>query len=188
MGMTARVALVRHGRTALNADGRLRGRLDPPLDDIGVDEAEAAARELARSRVTTIVSSPLVRARETAQAVARTTGVPVEIDPRLADRDYREFAGARADDLVRDHGSLDAVPGIEPRIKVAARALAALESHARDDDGVLVIVSHDAVIGILLEELGVDPHRLAIPTGSITALTRRDGRWSVQHIGVTPGE
>lgn len=186
--MSAHVVLLRHGRTALNADGRLRGRLDPPLDDIGLEEARAAAGRLARMRVVRIVSSPLTRARQTARLVAEVTGVQVECDERLADRDYREFAGAAVDDLLRDFGMLDAVPGIEARTSVAARAQSALDEYGRVEDGTVVLVSHDAVIGILLEELSVDPHRLAIPTGSLTTVTWRDGRWAVERIGVTPGE
>ncbi len=186
--MTGHVVLLRHGRTALNADGRLRGRLNPPLDELGVAEAWAAAGRLARSRVVRIVSSPLTRARETARAVAAATGVPLEVDERLADRDYQEFAGAAVDDLLRDFGMLDAVPGIESRESVAARARSALDAYGGVAEGTVVLVSHDAVIGILLEDLSVDPHRLAIPTGSLTTLVLRNGHWAVERIGVTPGE
>ena len=186
--MSSHVVLLRHGRTALNADGRLRGRLDPPLDEIGRDEARAAARHLAHRGVVRILSSPLTRARETARAVSDATGVPVQIDERLADRDYREFSGSAVDDLLRDFGMLDAVPGIESRGSVAARSQRVLEEHGRVDEGVVVLVSHDAVIGILLEELGVDPHRLAIPTGSLSTVSLRGDHWGVDAIGSTPGE
>ena len=57
-----RVYLVRHARTALNADGRLRGHLDPPLDDVGRSEARELAVVLASLRPVRVVTSPLRRA------------------------------------------------------------------------------------------------------------------------------
>ena len=184
--MTSRVVLWRHGRTALNADGRLRGRLDPDLDDVGRAEARDAARVLAAHGVTRITSSPLARAVQTATALSELIGVPVQVDERLTDRDYREFAGAVSADLVSEYGSLDAVPGIERRSEVLDRATNALEDATLPDRGVLVLVSHDAVIGILLAELGADPSDIVLPTGSYSMLSRDNGHWQVESVGVTP--
>ena len=184
--MTSRVVLWRHGRTALNADGRLRGRLDPDLDDVGRAEAREAARVLATQGVVRIVSSPLARALQTATALSELTGVPAEVDERLADRDYRDVAGAVSADLVARYGSLDAVPGIESHSEVLDRATNALEDATLPDRGVIVLVSHDAVIGILLAELGADPSDIVLPTGSYSMLTCDNGHWRVESVGVTP--
>ena len=64
-----RVILVRHGRTALNAADLLRGRLDPELDDVGLDEVAALAEVLAPREPARIVCSPLHRAVQTASAI-----------------------------------------------------------------------------------------------------------------------
>src|SRR6266511_4128686 len=64
------VYLVRHGRTPLNAAGLLRGRLDPPLDDTGAQEAAALGRVFQGVTAASVFSSPLVRARQTAAAIA----------------------------------------------------------------------------------------------------------------------
>lgn len=185
--MTGEVVLWRHGRTALNADGRLRGRLDPDLDDVGRAEARDAARVLAARGVARIVSSPLARAVQTATALSDLTGVPVEVDDRLADRDYRDFAGAVSAALVSEYGSLDAVPGIESRSAVIERAIEALEEATSGAGGPVVLVSHDAVIGLLLAELGAEPSRIVLPTGSYSTLTVIEGRWRVDSIGQLPG-
>jgi broad specificity phosphatase PhoE len=84
---------VRHGRTATNAAGRLLGRADPPLDDVG--RAQAAALAELIGPVDRVVSSPLRRARETAAALSRT----LEVDERFIELDYGELDGAALADL-----------------------------------------------------------------------------------------
>jgi broad specificity phosphatase PhoE len=76
--------VVRHGRTAHNASRRLLGHLDLPLDELGVRQAAAIASSEGFSSVERVVSSPLLRARTTAEAFGR----PVEIDPRWIEIDY----------------------------------------------------------------------------------------------------
>jgi broad specificity phosphatase PhoE len=81
--------LVRHGRTAHNASRRLLGRLDVPLDELGERQAAALGSSPVFAHVTRVVSSPLGRARRTAEALGR----PVEIDPRWIEVDYGVFDG-----------------------------------------------------------------------------------------------
>ena len=113
--------LCRHGRTALNAAGRLRGRLDVPLDEVGLEEAASLARQLTGSGVTRVVSSPLTRAVQTARAMATATGSDLSLDLRLIDRDYGSWAGARASEVADRFGCLDDAPGVEPSREVLAR-------------------------------------------------------------------
>jgi broad specificity phosphatase PhoE len=108
-----RLYLVRPARTALNADGRLRGRLDPSLDDIGRAEASALAGALAAVRLVRVVSSPLRRAVETAEAISGRVHVDVVLDERLADRDYGPWAGSTEGDVVAEFGSLYGAPDLE---------------------------------------------------------------------------
>ncbi len=89
--------LVRHGRTAANATGLLQGRVDNQLDELGHRQARAIATGLGVLREPRVVSSPLVRARQTAEAL----GLPVEIDPRFIELDY----GALDEVPVRDVGA-----------------------------------------------------------------------------------
>jgi probable phosphoglycerate mutase len=106
--MIGRVFLVRHGRTSLNADGRLRSRLDPPLDEVGLGEAAAVAAELWEWRIVKILSSPLLRALQSAGAIAEAVGVPVTAVDDLIDRDYGRWAGELEAAVVARFGSLDA--------------------------------------------------------------------------------
>jgi alpha-ribazole phosphatase len=83
--------LVRHGRTAANAAGLLQGRLDQPLDEVGERQAVAVA-DLVRSTVGSVdgvISSPLLRARQTAAAF----GEPVTLDERWLELSYGKYEG-----------------------------------------------------------------------------------------------
>lgn len=81
------LVLVRHGRTALNAMGRLQGRVDEPLDEVGTREATAVAARV--GPVDELISSPLVRARQTADAF----GVPYTVDGRWIELAYGVYEG-----------------------------------------------------------------------------------------------
>ncbi|MGC3993566.1 MAG: histidine phosphatase family protein [Propionicimonas sp.] len=168
------VYLCRHGRTALNAAGRLRGRLDPDLDLVGVAEARDLGRVLGGLVPVRVVSSPLRRAVATARPVAEAVGLGVETDARLADRDYGLFDGAVEREVVTTYGSLDAAPGVEPADAVFARADAALADllAATHGPGPVVVVSHDAVIRQVLD-------RLTPGTGRADHLPPRTGCWSL---------
>ena len=88
--------LVRHGRTAANAQGLLQGRLDPPLDEIGQRQAAAIAAMV--GSVDEVISSPLVRARETAARF----GEDVTIDDRWVELAYGEYEGVPAGEVPPD--------------------------------------------------------------------------------------
>jgi probable phosphoglycerate mutase len=83
--------LTRHGRTSAGDDVMLGGQLDVSLVAEGRAQAEALARRLSGVRIDRIVSSPMLRALETAQAIA--TGRPVEVDERLRELDYGRWEG-----------------------------------------------------------------------------------------------
>jgi broad specificity phosphatase PhoE len=137
------LVLVRHGRTAANARGLLLGRLDEPLDEVGHTQAAELAKALGvPSRV---ISSPLRRARETAEALSGD----VEIDERWTELDYGSYDGqpvasVGADVWARWRDDVGFVPaGGESLATLADRVMKACESlldAARDDD--IVVVSH----------------------------------------------
>jgi broad specificity phosphatase PhoE len=79
--------LVRHGRTAFNAAGQLVGRLDPPLDEVGLTQAAAIGDAL--KGIDRVISSPLLRARQTAEYI----GSPVEVDERWIEVHYGVYDG-----------------------------------------------------------------------------------------------
>ncbi len=137
------IILVRHGRTAVNASGRLQGRIDQPLDDVG--RAQAAAVAAAIGKVDRVISSPLLRARQSAEAF----GLPVEIDDRWIELDYGVYDNVRSIDVPPDIGArwrgnpAFAPEGGESLVDVAKRVWPACDEllvMAADID--VVVVSH----------------------------------------------
>ena len=189
-GHRAPVYLARHGRTALNAEGRLRGHLDPPLDDTGHAEAAALAGVLSALRPIRIVSSPLRRAVETAQAISSHLGLDVTVDERLIDRDYGPWAGTTEAEVVSEFGSLDDAPGVESRHALLARAREALDAVLPLlTEGPVVLVAHDAVNRALLADLApelltrgpIEQH-----TACWNMMVREPGRWRVTRVNEVP--
>ncbi len=93
--------LVRHGETDWNRDGRWQGGSDTSLNDVGREQARALADEL-DGNISTVYSSDLARARETAEIVVANIGLPVQIDPRLRERGFGSWEGEEV--LVISHG------------------------------------------------------------------------------------
>ena len=95
------VTLVRHGRTAYNAAGKLQGQVDIPLNDTGLWQADRTAQALyeryvkGRGRTPIVVSSPLERACQTAERFAQLAGVQVSVDERVKERSFGEWEGCR---------------------------------------------------------------------------------------------
>jgi glucosyl-3-phosphoglycerate phosphatase len=176
----ARVFLARHGRTAMNAEGRLRGLSDPVLDEIGLTEAAQLAEALASKDPTAVISSPLQRAVATAHAIGAACSAPVHVDRRLNDRDYGPMTGRVRADVEREHGSVDAAPGVEPLAELKVRAYNAFLDLADDfGPGPLVMVSHDAFNRALLGQLDPALADVEQRTACWNELSRAGGRWHV---------
>lgn len=92
--MTTTLLLVRHGQTAWNKDLHFRGRANLPLDETGLNQAEAVARRLVTEfQAVALLSSPLQRARQTAEAIAQATQLNLQAEESLIDLDYGQFSG-----------------------------------------------------------------------------------------------
>jgi ribonuclease H / adenosylcobalamin/alpha-ribazole phosphatase len=157
------VTLVRHGQTERSAIGAYSGQLDIPLTETGRDQARRAARRLAAAGVDGVVTSPLVRARDTAQAIADAAGAPLTVDERLIEVDYGPFEGLDREGARAKYGAAfdewradpfgSPVPGMEPLERALARARAAtadaLAAHEHP-----VIVGHQGILRIVLVALG----------------------------------
>ena len=86
-----RLCLVRHGETAWNAEGRVQGQLDIPLNDVGQKQARAVGAVLGREKFDAIYSSDLQRVMQTAAPAAKTLGMAPVLDARLRERHYGMF-------------------------------------------------------------------------------------------------
>ncbi|HWG56545.1 MAG TPA: histidine phosphatase family protein [Gaiellaceae bacterium] len=96
------IVLARHGETDWNRERRFQGHADVPLNELGRRQARELAESLRGQELAAIYSSPLARARETAEAVAAVVGVPVETRPALREVDVGSWQGLAWDELERD--------------------------------------------------------------------------------------
>jgi phosphoserine phosphatase len=157
--------LVRHGQTAWNAIERFRGRADLPLNEVGLAQAQAAARQIAaRWQPAAIYASPMRRAVQTAEAIGQALRLAVEPAERLADIDFGQWQGLTPDEArQRWPEMVDAwyhaphlalPPGGESLAEVRQRTTALLaELVARHAGETVVLVGHMVVNRVIL--LGV---------------------------------
>ncbi|OOB91451.1 hypothetical protein B0T42_05915 [Rathayibacter sp. VKM Ac-2630] len=173
-------ALIRHGRTRWNAERRLQGRADLPLDEEGHREALAAALALAGDPWTRVVCSPLVRARRTAEIVAAELGLPAPaLEPLLLERDYGDAEGVPVDEAL--HRWPDgAYPGGETADELTARSGPALALLATPGT---VIVGHGAFLRSGIAVLTGRPFP-RIANGEVVVLEAAEGR--VRAVGLSP--
>jgi broad specificity phosphatase PhoE len=175
------IAFVRHGQTELNREGRLQGRIDVPLSELGAQQADALARGYASAAVTRVLSSPLQRARATAAAIAAPHGLTVEVDDRLIELDYGEWDGlaltdVSADDWASWRNDVNfAPPGGECLCDVSER-IASFCAEVLTGD-LVVAVSHVSPIkAAVCGALRVDERatwRMQLDVASVTRIGRR---------------
>lgn len=187
----ATVILLRHGRTAANATGRLAGReRGVRLDDSGEDQVARAGERLAAVPLAAIVSSPLERCKQTARAVARAHPAAPEIatDRGLLEADYGEWQGRELKELARDRlwrsvqsqPSAVTFPGGESMRTMQARAVeavrrrdAGLEAEHGEHAVWLAVTHGDIVKCVLADALGMHLdafQRLAADPASISLI------------------
>jgi probable phosphoglycerate mutase len=182
---TRLILLVRHGETTFNVEGRLPGQLPGvPLTDEGRRQAHQAAVALAAMPLSAVISSPLDRARDTAEILARGWGVSVRLDNRLKDTDVRRWAGKKIADVARDDPLWKAFverpteppDGAESLTDVQARSVAVVDDVLRAPElgNYIAIVAHADVVKLIVAHFaGIALHGvryLHIANASITAL------------------
>ncbi len=199
--MTTRIILTRHGRTIWNHEGRFRGQADPPLDEVGVQQAEAAAQAiLARWTPEAVYCSSLRRARQTAEAVAKPLGLTVRPVRGLLDINYGAWAGLTLDEvrakwpdalrawLERPHEVI--IPDGETLAEVRQRGVDTLREIAQLHQGqTVVVVGHTVINRLML--LGVldigNEHfwHLGQDVAAINVLTCKEGAFTLHKLNDT---
>jgi probable phosphomutase (TIGR03848 family) len=200
--------LVRHGRTAANADGVLAGRTPGVhLDDTGRTQAAALGKRLAGLPLIRIVSSPLERtletAREIARAQSRSPKPRIRRDKGLIECGYGDWTGRKLKDLtkqklwttVQQHPSAVMFPGGESMVEMQTRAIAAVRrwdaevQQEAGPAGVWVAVSHgDVIKAIVADALGLHLdqfQRIVIGPASVCVVEYTEHRPFVLHVNDT---
>ena len=190
-----RVIVVQHG-------DKERRPGDPGLTALGRNQARGVAERLAEvERVVGIWTSPLRRARETAEPISERVGVPLTIDARLRERmNWSDPDAETIEAFLEDWRAATTDRSHQPRSgdssrAAAARFLAVLDELATaHDEGTAIVVAHGGVTTDALRDLLGDEGLRSrhptliedgVPSGALTTLTATEGGWQVDAIAVT---
>jgi len=148
------ICIIRHGETDWNVIGKLQGREDIPLNQNGKLQAERSGLALNKQKWSTIVTSPLKRAKMTADIIADILDInEIHEDEDLVERDYGEASGLEAEDRVARFPDGN-YTGIEEWELLRDRVVSAVKRAAdRFYPEDIIIVSHGSAINSLLAEL-----------------------------------
>ena len=164
--MANTIILWRHGQTDWNVANKFQGHTDIPLNSVGEYQVKHAARLVVDMKPTSIISSDLSRAHNTAKALADLNGLPIHVDARLRETNCGKWEGLTGEEIrAIDHANLKewSLGGDNPaggtgdrRSEVGARAKAAIEDFlAGKDNQTLIVATHGGtartVIGMYLE-------------------------------------
>lgn len=183
---------VRHGQTDWNVEGRWQGHADVPLNQVGLAQAEQIARQLKDEGLQAIYTSDLTRARQTAEALGRATGLAVQVEPRLREIHQGEWQGLQVGEIEARYGDTfrrrrddpysAAPPGGETVEQVRRRVTAALLDIAvQHPQERVAIVSH----GFALALAQVHFEGLAIQLA--WEMIPRNDEWRVLEIAPSAG-
>ncbi len=199
--MTTRVFFIRHGETDWNAGGRWQGRAPVPLNETGLSQSAQLGHYLAANgpRFDVMYASPLLRAMQTASAIASAVEMPIKPDPRLAEIDLGDWQGltraqAEAWDAERYAAYDTAWPNVptpngESMLNVRIRARAAFDDlTARHAGQTLALVSHGGTIGQLIESLFGSIERPTLTNTSLTLVEydTLESAWRLARVAWTP--
>ena len=158
-----RIVLWRHGQTNWNIENRFQGHSDIPLNEVGIAQAERAAPLLLNLQPDKIVSSDLIRARQTASALAKLAKLEIQIDAGLRETNGGKWEGKtgaenRAEDYERfvtwlDGDDAPAGETGERRSEIAQRAVSAITRALSPDVSTLIVVTHGGTARCILGKM-----------------------------------
>ena len=167
-----KICMTRHGETEWNAKGLLQGHEDIPLNENGRAQALKLAKHLAQTKWDIIISSPLSRAKETAEIIGREVGAnAVIVEPDLIEKDFGEASGTTKEERDRLYPDRN-YPGMEEWEHVIKRTRAVLDRcTTKYADQNIVIVSHSSVTKALINGIeggDKDKHGVSLHSCGVT--------------------
>lgn len=161
------ITLLRHGESEGNSSGVLQGQADYPLTPAGILQAQELAQLWNRRGVkfNLVISSPLRRANQTAEIIARVLEVPVELNPTWMERNFGHLQGSNLDEIDQLQPKVDYFHPYEPiggtgesQFDLYTRAGMAVQGLLRKPAGAYLVVSHGGIINkALYVILGITP-------------------------------
>ncbi len=182
------ICLVRHGQTDWNFQEIIQGREDIPLNEVGKKQAAQSALFLQNEKWDVIISSPLVRARETAQVIADAVGLGViHLDERFMERNFGEASGKPVSEF-RKKIAAGKVEGMETDEELVERCFSALQDVAKKHEGKrIIIVAHSHAIKAILTAIAPEEVTFLTPLTNACAnfITVEENKWGITRYNVS---
>ena len=185
------IGLFRHGQTDWNINFLLQGVTDIPMNSTGIAQVKTAARALRRSDWDLVLTSPLGRARETAEIIAEQLGFDaIHQQDLLIERSFGEAEGLAYDQWKLKYSNLDEIPGGESKSELTSRSELLLQNLASTHPGKRILaISHGALIRTVLSissnnELPRDGERLG--NASLNIVSHLESSWTVTKYDLDP--
>ena len=194
------IIFLRHGQAKNNTERILAGRTPGiPLTDKGIEQAQKAAEFLEHMNISAIYSSPIERAKNTAEIVGKHNSIDVKTDERLIELDMGKFTGMPYDEIFSSHGNVFmkfyngeleiAHNGVETFAEVKKRVLGivdhALENHP--DENVVLVTHMDPIKAMLATIVDLTPtnlFELIIANASLNIFREYQRKFSVSGLNV----
>ena len=194
------IIFLRHGQAKNNTERILAGRTPGvPLTEEGVEQSEKAAKFLEEMNISTIYSSPIERAKNTAEIVGKHISIDVKIDDRLIELDMGKFTGKPYDEIFSSHGNVFmkfyrgeleiAHNGVETFEQVKKR-IRDMVDHVIDnhpDENVVLVTHMDPIKAMLSTVVSFSPenlYELIIPNASLNIFREYKRKFSISGINV----
>ena len=145
------ICFIRHGQTDWNVEGRMQGQQQVPLNNTGKEQAFVCTAQLKKYQWHQLISSPLLRAIETAQIFSEQLGLPVQIVQEFAEKGYGEAEGLLKHEIESCFKSRP-IPNEEPLRALQQRVLHGITeicSHFPDQQ--LLVVTHGDIIAFIVD-------------------------------------
>jgi len=194
------VIFLRHGQAKNNIERILTGRTpNIPLTEKGIEQAEKTAKFLEQMNITAIYSSPIERAKHTAEIVARHNSLDVTIDDRLIELDMGKFTGVPYDDIFTSHGNVFmkfyngeleiAHNGVETFAEVKKRILSIVDHvvEKHPDQNVVLVTHMDPIKAMLSTVVDLTPtnlFELIIANASLNIFREYNRKFAISGINV----
>lgn len=183
--------LFRHGQTDWNINFLLQGVTDIPMNQTGIEQVKLAAQAIKRDDWDLILTSPLGRARQTAEIIYDQVGFDEVLEEQLLiERSFGEAEGLSHEQWKQKYSNLDEIPGGESRTQLAIRSGVLLDNVSKQFAGKRVLaVSHGALIRTLIaiasqDELPREGERLG--NASLNVVAHEEGSWRVVNYQLEP--
>lgn len=185
------LGLFRHGQTDWNINFLLQGVTDIPMNETGIEQIKLAAKAIKAEDWDVILTSPLTRAKQTAEIIASQNGFSEIIEHQLLiERSFGEAEGLSHEQWKAKYSNLDEIPGGESRTQLAERSELLLQTISQDLVGKRVLaISHGALIRTLISiasnnELPRDGERLG--NASLNVVKHANSSWQVVKYSLEP--